>query len=108
MKINFHNDNDLRIETTNVTTISHDKSDNIVKLMTKLVIIFVIVAGFTVFVVIMITLGIVYRTCNRPSRIHKQIPIAYLDSDQMMNHFEDTRILYRSEHSDIENSYIND
>ena len=104
MKINFNNDNDLRIETTDVTTISHDKSDNIVKLMTKLVIIFIIVAGFIVFVVIMITLVVVYRTCNRPSRIHKQISIEYLDSDQMMNYFENTHMPYKSEYSDIENS----
>jgi hypothetical protein len=86
-----YDSNDLdQIETTSVTTESINKQTTIIKLL----IIFLICAGSAVLVTCVIGLVFVYVNCSRPSRIHKQIPIEYLD---------DTSTSSMSEHSDIEN-----
>jgi len=91
--------NVLEIEATNVPTISYEKHNTIIQLLTKLLIIFVIFTGSAILITIIIGLIFVYINCSRPSRIHKQIPIEYLDSSEMINYSDDTPL----EHSDIEN-----
>ncbi len=100
----FISDQDLlEIETIDVTTISNDKSSTVIQLLIKLLIIFIIFAGFAVLITILIGLIFICFNCSRPSRIHKQIPIEYLDSDEISNYLDDTPTSALSEPS--ENNY---
>jgi hypothetical protein len=101
--VSNNNYNVLEIEITDVPIRSHDKYNTIIQLLTKLLIIFLICAGSAVLITIIIGLVFIYINCRRPSRIHKQIPIEYLDSNEMINYSDDTPISSVSEHSDIEN-----
>ena len=86
-----YDNNDLDgIETTSIATESINKQATIIKIL----IIFLICAGLVVLITCVIGLVFVYVNCSRPSRIHKQIPIEYLD---------DTSSSSMSKHSDIEN-----
>jgi ABC-type multidrug transport system fused ATPase/permease subunit len=95
-----NNDDDLEIETTDVTTISSNKQNTLIKLLTKLIIMFLIFAAFAVLITIVIGLIFLCINCSRPSRIHRDIPIEYLDSSEMINYLDRTSM---SERSSIEN-----
>jgi hypothetical protein len=95
------NDDIPEIETTDVATISHDTFGAIIPFLVKLSIIFIIFAGSVVLITIIIGLIVIYINCTRPSRIHKQIPIAYLDSNEMINYSDDTPISSLSEHTNM-------
>jgi ABC-type Fe3+ transport system permease subunit len=85
-----NNNDNLEIETIDDDTTSISKQNTIINLLTKLLIISLIFAGSAVLVTIIIVLVFVYINCSRPSRIHKQIPIEYLDSSEMINYLVDT------------------
>jgi hypothetical protein len=86
------------IEPTNVNTISHNTFGTIIQLLAKLSIMFIIFAGFVVLITVIIGLIFIYINCTRPSRIHKQIPIEYLDSNEIINYSDDISM---SEHSNM-------
>lgn len=82
----FNNDDShQRIqETTNATT----KQNTLTQLLTKLLFIFAVCAGFALLLVVIITVIYFYVACGRPGRIRQQISIEYLDSTEMINYSE--------------------
>lgn len=59
-------------------------------LFRKAFIIFIASVGFIVLALILIVLVFVCAHCSRPSRIHKQISIKYLASNELISSLEDS------------------
>jgi hypothetical protein len=53
-------------------------------------IIFVFAAAVAVVITLIVALAMVYISCSRPSRIHQQFPIEYLNSIDLMNYSDET------------------
>lgn len=77
-------------KTANAITVTIGNQNNIIDVLTKLLIMVLIFAGGVVLIAIIISLIFVCINCSRPSRIHKQIPIEYLDSSEMISDVDDT------------------
>jgi hypothetical protein len=83
---NFDNDD----TTADTIILTSGNQNNIIDILTKLLIMVLIFAGGVILIAFIISLVFVYINCSRPSRIHKQIPIEYLDSSETISYLEDT------------------
>ncbi|CAF1273339.1 unnamed protein product [Adineta steineri] len=86
----------------NLTTDVITKQNTINKLFTKIIIILLIFTGFAILITIIIGLIFLYINCSRPSRIHKQIRIEYLDSNEINNYSDNTLTSSKSEQSSFQ------
>ncbi|CAF2627908.1 unnamed protein product [Rotaria sp. Silwood2] len=88
--ITYNNDRLIFSDTiTNVSTILNNLQRTTNRLK-KTLIIFILFVGCIILISITIVLVFVCTKCSRPSRIHKQISIEYLNSNEMINHFEES------------------
>ena len=83
-------------------------NQDIIKLLVKLSIIFIIFAAFALLITIIIALIFMYSNCTRRSRVHKQIPVEYLDSSDMINYSENAPIPSTSERAYARDRRIDD
>ncbi|CAF0937181.1 unnamed protein product [Rotaria sp. Silwood1] len=89
--VTYNNDRLIFSDTiTNVSTILNNNQQRTTNRLKKALIIFISFVGSIILISITMILVFVCTKCSRPSRINKLISIEYLNSNEMINHLEES------------------